>query len=204
MIDASTSTTGRPTAPLLRAAELQLWGEAEAALRRARQCAKRVRAEARTAAAQERERGYAEGHAAGAEQVARIVASASAAAEAMLRRIETELPELVHGIVEGVLGAFPVAELVTPAVRHALGRVRLDASSTLRAAPDDAAALRTVLDEAPGGTLVRLEPDPALDPGRCVLSGEFGTVELGVAAQLRALQETLASTPEILEQEAQP
>ena len=187
---------GRPTAPLLRAAELRIWSEAEDARRAAREIADRTRAEARDTFERERDRGHAEGFAAGAEEAARVVANASAAANAMLQRIEADLPGIVHGILENVLGAFPASELVAPAVRRALGRVRLGASATLRTAPGDLLVLRAALDGLSEVPPVRLEPDPELEPGRCVLNTEFGAVELGVAAQLRALKAALVPVAE--------
>lgn len=188
-------SVGRPTAPLLRDAELRLWGEAEDALRAARERADQIDQASREAFAQESARGYAKGRAGGAEEAARIVTAAAAAADALLHRLEAELPGIVCDIVEDMLGAMPATELVTSAVRHALGRVRLGAAATLRTAPGSLGALRAALD-APGGELVRLEADPALEDGRCVLSGEFGAIELDVAAQLRVLRSTLLPVAE--------
>ncbi|TIT38757.1 MAG: HrpE/YscL family type III secretion apparatus protein, partial [Mesorhizobium sp.] len=35
---------------------------------------------------------------------------------------------------------------------------------------------------------VRIEPDPPLSPQRCVLWSEYGNVDLGLDAQMRALR----------------
>ena len=184
---------GHPVAPLLRAAELRLWHDAEQALQQAREDADQISSAAHAAAAEERDRGYAEGLSAGQEHAAATMAATAAAAEALLLRLEADLPQLVHGIVESILGEVPHSASLVSAVRHALGRLRLGPSMTLRAAPDDTATLRAALD-GPGSSLIRIEPDPALKSGSCVLSGDLGVVELGVAAQLRALKAALTHT----------
>jgi type III secretion protein L len=35
---------------------------------------------------------------------------------------------------------------------------------------------------------VRIDPDPALSPRQCVLWSDFGNIDLGLDAQLRALR----------------
>ncbi len=179
---------GRPADVLVRAAELETWWSAAEALRSAHHEAQVIVASSEAVRDAARRRGYAEG----AEQAARLVSRAAAAEAARLDLIEAALPGLVADAVARILGSFDVRALIAPAVSQALGQLRLGASATLRVAPGCAEPLRALLLDIGGGA-VRLEPDPALADGCCVLSSELGDVELGVEAQLRALRQGLAA-----------
>jgi type III secretion protein L len=66
----------------------------------------------------------------------------------------------------------------------------------VRVSPERADDLRRALsvgDRADGGPVVRVDADPGLSPSTCVMQSEFGNVELGIEAQLRALREGLES-----------
>lgn len=192
MPDTRPVAVGRPAGVLVPGAELAVWASADEALREARLRAEEILASARAAHEAERARGRAEGYAEGAEEAAQLTVRAAAAAAAQLDRIEAALPELVGDTVAGILGSFDVRDLVAPAVSRALGRLRRGATATLRASPGCVEPLRALL-AALGTEAVRLEPDPGLVDGRCVLSSEMGDVELGVDAQLRALRAGLAA-----------
>ena len=180
----------RPAGALVRGAELGAWASASGALRDARAGAESILASAHAARDAERRRGYAEGYGEGAERAAALIARATADAAARLDRIEAALPELVADTIARILGSFDVRDLVVPAVSQAMGQLRRGASATVRASPSCVEPLHTLLAET-GGEAIRLEPDPGLADGRCVLSSELGDVELGIEAQLRALRQGL-------------
>src|SRR5262249_13516841 len=146
-----------------------------------------MRARAQEAYQRERQRGYDDGWAAGAADAARLVAAASARAEQHANALENELPALVADIVEQILGAFDPGELLSRAVRHAVSQLRTGADLYLRVAPEEADSLRRSLTDlaGPNGAEVRVEPDPMIRSGDCVLCSEFGNIELGIAAQVK-------------------
>ncbi|PIU07274.1 MAG: HrpE/YscL family type III secretion apparatus protein [Methylobacterium sp. CG08_land_8_20_14_0_20_71_15] len=183
----------RPLGPIVRAADLGIWGEAGAALSAARRHADETRAWAEDLVDRERERGFAEGRAAGAEATARLLAETSARAAAHLARLERELPALVGGLVADILGQFEPGDALARSVAHAVGRLAPDAGASLRVAPGDLESVRAALGEA---SPVQVEADPAMRPGECCLRSPVGSVELGIEAQLRALRTGLAAAAE--------
>lgn len=183
---------GRPANPLVRRAELGVWASASEALEAARAKAEGIVSAAHAAHEAERQRGHAEGRREGAEQAACLIAGATAEAAARLDRIEAALPALVAEAVANILGAFDIRDLVAPAVSRALGQLRRGASATIRTSPGCLEQLRAAL-AGLGGGAIRIEPDPGLEDGRCVLSSELGDVELGIEAQVRALRAGLAA-----------
>ena len=185
---------GRPAATIIRGSDLRIWRDAGAMLEDAQRQAASIREAATAAFEAEARRGYQEGRERAAEEMAQPLLAASQAAEAALREIEAAMPALVCDIIEGMLGDCDLRELLRPAVRHAIGRLRRGTAAVLRAAPDCLQALRVALEEAPDAALgVRIEVDPALAAGRCLFESELGTVELGIEAQLRVLRDMMHS-----------
>jgi type III secretion protein L len=192
--EAPPAPTLKPLGPVVRAQEVDTWSRAKEALEAAVHHRHRVRAWARQAYRREKQRGYEDGWAAGAADVARLLASTSARVEQHMGALEKELPGLIAEIIEQILGRFHTGDLLSQAVRHALGRVRAGTDMRLRVAPNDAESLRRSLADVsgPSGTgRLRIEVDPAMRPGACVLCSELGNVELGIAAQVKALREGL-------------
>ncbi|MBO1360442.1 type III secretion system stator protein SctL [Acetobacter sacchari] len=181
-----------PNAPILSPEELTRWCDAETAWRIARQDAAALRREVAIQCEAARKRGYAEGmEQAKAEIAHHILATAHAAASA-LRVIEESLPTLVGDVVQEMLGQVDLSEVLPIAIRHGVARVRRGTEVTLRLSPDCAPLLKTMLAELhDGGSVLRVDVDPTLGPGRCVLESEFGTAELGLEAQMRVLRERL-------------
>lgn len=181
----------RPLGPLVWAEEVGLWNDAAEARAAAERHLQRVRAWARTAYQRERARGHAEGRAAGAEEAARLVARAAAQAARQKAVLERELPHLVMDIARDVLGAFDPGETLIRAVRHAIEQKYGGGEVRLHVAPALADALAREFagcDGQEGRPLVRIEADPALSAQQCVLWSEFGNIDLGLEAQLRALR----------------
>ncbi|WP_114948596.1 type III secretion system stator protein SctL [Microvirga calopogonii] len=181
----------RPLGPLISASELETWhcaAEARDAADRHRQ---RVRRWARSAYQREWARGRADGLNAGAEEMARLIARA--ASEVARRRavLEQELPQLVIEIITELLGAFDPGELLVTAVRHAIERNYSGAEVYLHVHPTQVDMLARAFigcDGREGQPRVRVDPDPTLSPQQCVLWSEYGNVELGLDAQMRALR----------------
>jgi len=181
----------RPLGRLVRAEELALWRDADEARAAAERHVQRVRGWARAAYQRERARGYAEGLAAGAAEGARLIAQATAEAARRKAVLERELPALVMEIVSDLLGSFDPGELLTRAVYRAIEQRYCGAELRLRVPPAHAGALAREFaqcDGRDGRPLVRIETDLALSPGQCVLWSEFGNIDLGLDAQLRALR----------------
>ncbi|RRI01536.1 HrpE/YscL family type III secretion apparatus protein [Mesorhizobium tamadayense] len=181
----------RPVGPLIPASELQIWHSAAEACAAAERHQQRVRTWARAAYQRERARGHTEGLNAGAEEMGRLIAGA--ASEVARRKVvlERELPKLVMEILTELLGTFDPGELLVRAIRHAIERKYSGAEVCLHVCPvqvDMLAREFAGCDGREGRPRVRIEPDPALSPQQCVLWSEYGNVDLGLDAQMRALR----------------
>ncbi|UVO30371.1 type III secretion system stator protein SctL [Bradyrhizobium arachidis] len=189
----------RPLGPLIEARDLEIWQKAVDARAAAERHLQRVRGWARRAYQLERARGRAEGVTAGAEEMAQLVAQATSEVARRNAALEEELPQLVMEIVTDLLGAFDPGEMLVRTVRHAILRKYGGAELSLHVSPLNADALArefAACDGREGRPTVRIVPDPALPSHECVLRSEFGNVDLGLAAQLRALRRGLGLPPE--------
>ncbi|MGY3622268.1 type III secretion system stator protein SctL [Bradyrhizobium sp. USDA 10063] len=181
----------RPLGPLIPAAELEIWYEAVQTRVAAERHLQRVRSRARKAYQRERARGRAEGLKTGADEMARLVAQAASEVARRKAVLEQELPQLVMEIVSDLLGTFDPGEMLVKTVRHAIEQKYGSAEVCLHVSPLKVDALArefAACDGRDGRPKVRIDPDPALTPEQCVLWSEFGNVDLGFAAQLRALR----------------
>ncbi|WP_439402390.1 type III secretion system stator protein SctL [Bradyrhizobium sp. DASA03068] len=181
----------RPLGPLIPAAQLEIWHDAVRARAAAERHLQRVRGWARQAYERERARGRVEGAKAGAEEMARLIAQAAFELAQRKAVLERELPQLVFEIVRDLLGAFDPGELLVHGVRHAIEQRYKNTELCLHVSPLRADLLASEFkdyDGLEGRPKVRIEADPALSADQCVLWSEFGNVDLGLAAQLRALR----------------
>ncbi|TWB93014.1 nodulation protein NolV [Bradyrhizobium macuxiense] len=186
----------RPRGPLIPAAELEIWCDAAQTRAAAERHLQRVRSWAGKAYERERARGHAEGLKAGAEEMARLVAQAASELARRKAVLEQELPALVVEIVSDLLGDFDPGEMLVRAARHAIEQKYNSAEVCLHVSPLKADALVrefAAYDGREGRPKVKIGPDPALTVDQCVLWSEFGNVDLGIAAQLRALRHGLGS-----------
>ncbi len=148
-------------------------------------------------------KGYAQGERAGAE-------AGAARAEAMLRRLAQTLEDL-QGLRKDLVrrterDVVELAIAISRRVLHrelaldhdlllALARVALDrlgdvATASIRLHPDDfAIAMTGSLSAHAHG--VQIVADPAVHRGGCVVQSEFGSVDVGVAAQIDELSQAL-------------
>ncbi|EIM31006.1 type III secretion system stator protein SctL [Microvirga lotononidis] len=192
----------RPMGPLIPASELEIWHCAAKARDAAERHRQRVRRWARSAYQRERARGHAEGLNTGAEETARLIARAVSEVARRKAVLEQELPQLVLEIIGDLLGAFDQSELLVTAVRHAIERNYSGAEVCLHVHPEQVDLLARAFvecDGREGRPRVRVDPDPTLSPQQCVLWSEYGNVELGLDAQMRALRLGFRSDPEVSE-----
>ncbi|MFB9983130.1 type III secretion system stator protein SctL [Mesorhizobium newzealandense] len=181
----------RPVDPLIRASEIEIWHSAMEARAAAERHQRRVRSWARAAYQRERTRGHTEGLDAGAEEMARLIAGAASEVARRKAVLEQELPQLVMEILSDILGAFDSGELLVRAVRHAIERKYSGAEVCLHACPKQVDMLARAFagcDGREGRPRVRIDPDPTLSPQQCVLWSDYGNVDLGLDAQMRALR----------------
>lgn len=181
----------RPLASIIEARDLEIWQEAVDARAAAERHLQRVRGWARRAYQLERARGRAEGVAAGAEEMAQLVAQATSEVARRSTVLEQELPQLVMEIVTNLLGAFDPGEMLVRTVRHAILRKYGEAELSLHVSPanvDELVREFAACDGREGRPRLRIVADPALSLHECVLRNDFGNVDLGLAAQLRALR----------------
>ncbi|MGX5845056.1 type III secretion system stator protein SctL [Mesorhizobium sp. ArgA1] len=188
-----------PLGPLIPASELELWHCAAKARDAAERHQQRVRSWARSAYQRERARGHTDGLNAGAEEMARLIARAVSEVGRRKAVLEQELPQLVIEILSDLLGAFDPGELLLKAVRHAIERKYNGAEVCLHVHPTQVDMLARAFagcDGREGRPRVRVDPDPTLSPHQCVLWSEYGNVDLGLDAQMRALRLGFRSHPE--------
>ncbi|CCD87187.1 Nodulation protein nolV [Bradyrhizobium sp. ORS 285] len=181
----------RPLGPLIPAAQLDLWADAVRAQAAADRYLQRVRGWARQAYEREWARGRDEGLRAGSEEMARLIAQATCEEAQRKAVLERELPQLVFEIVRDLLGTFDPGEILVKGVRHAIEQSYKNTELCLHVAPsrvDLLAGEFSDYDGLEGRPKVKIEVDPALSADQCVLWSEFGNVDLGLAAQLRALR----------------
>lgn len=128
----------------------------------------------------------------------RLIAQAEEAAEARLRNMEPELARLIAQTVRMILGNFEPEEASYLAAAHALSQMRDHRRGRIFAADEMVGPVRRAVDELTehGPEILSVISDPALDPGRAVLTSDRGSVEIGLSAltdrALRAWEEQAA------------
>lgn len=177
---------------VIRGPEVQARTDASMILEQAHDDASRVRAEAALAFEAERARGREEGLREGSQAAARLLADASASADAYLEAHEADLVDLAFAIAQRIIADLTPDEALSRIARAALAEHRADTRLTLRAAPDAMQALGFALDEDQGGRIA-LELDPDLPAGACILVHERGRTALGIVDQFRALMRGVAA-----------
>jgi len=178
----------RPLGPIVRADEADTWFSASAYLADARRRGDQITSAARDTLEDERRRGFEAGRLAGVEEAARLIAETKVAVDKFAAQLRDDLIELVIQIVREILDDFEPADLAARAVIKALHHVRIGSDLTILTAPEDVDAIRqrlAILLKNDG--VLRVEPDPRVAAGQCVLWSEFGQVEISVDAQLQQL-----------------
>lgn len=181
-----------PAARVLPAADHLAYLEAGALLDAARAEAEAIRAAARQAYEDERQRGYRDG-----QEEARLEA-----AEQMIEnvgrtidyfaQVEERMVELVLQSMRRIVADFDDRERVAMVVKGALAAVRNQKQVTLRVAPDRVDMVKSATNEIlaayPGIGYLDLVPDARLKGDACILETEIGIVEASLDGQIEALR----------------
>ena len=184
----------RPRGRVLQAEEVQRYETATALMQAAEREAEDLRADAMSVLERARRQGFEQGRQEGAKAIARLLSETTLRADRYLEEADTEIVDLALAVVRQVLGEFDVEKLTRDAVMHGLAKQRQDQHLTLYVTPDMAEPMRADLDQriAPAKRhLITVELDPKLDHGQCRLASEIGFIDLGVRAQLEAIQQGL-------------
>ena len=173
---------------IMRREEIETLRRAEALLAEAKAVLERAQREAEALRVRIVEEAQARARAESARTAAGIVARAEAAASERMNRIEPQLAALVSRTVAEIIGSLDVTEAARLATRTALGRLHDHGRARIHAAPDVAEAVRGAVASMkdPGPEIVDVAIDPALEPGRTIVTSERGSVEIGLAAQIDA------------------
>ncbi|GHB11854.1 type III secretion system stator protein SctL [Salinicola rhizosphaerae] len=178
----------RPGKVILRAAEARAWTDGFAFLDRARERAESREAEVAAA----REAGYADGFAAGRRdgerQAATLLAATHADVERYMAGLEPELSQLTLGLLRRILDEFDDAERIARCVRRALGEWRQAHRLRIRVAPAlERDVAERLAEQPPAGVEFQVEADPQLDASQCLLVSPVAVMDIGVEAQLGAI-----------------
>lgn len=153
----------------------------------------RFLAEARKAYDEERSRGYRDGREAGAAEAVRIIANATAKVDGYLAFLDKDMAKLALDIVRRILDEIDVASLTEKAAVRAIADFRKAKSLTITVHPDNLAQVRAAVDshlrKANLGLTARVEADPAMATGGCLVASEFAVVDASIETQLQALAE---------------
>ena len=181
----------KPCGPVVRAEDFNHWREATRAVEAAHQYLKSMQELAQAAYEQEKQRGFLEGREAGAGEAAQVATSLAGEAARYLNELERTVPSMIIVIVERILGAFDETEFVTRAVRQAVTTL-VGTDIRLRVAPEMVEPLRRSLDEdGSDARLLHVEADAGIKPGDCQIVTQNGNIDIGLAAQSRALRNDL-------------
>ncbi|MDH5490951.1 MAG: FliH/SctL family protein [Myxococcales bacterium] len=176
--------TGRVLSAEIVDAKLEAMQILERAEQQAAQILERAEEQAAQIEAGARAAGLREGRA----QAAGLLLRAERARSQRLSEAEREIVQLglaaAGKIVRAELALAP--EKIREIVGAVLARARRARSVILRVHPDAAAQVRELLDGS-----AKIELDPSLEPGDCVVSSELGELHAGVETQLEALERAL-------------
>jgi type III secretion protein L len=178
-----------PLGRILRAQEVGLYHDAEAALRVAEAAAGAMRARA----ALEIEAARADRLAAAEQEMqreaARILIETEAAAQRSLAALPREIAEAIAEGVAKVIGGIDLAEAVARAAQRAMAELAERHAVVVRVNP--AAQGRTSARLADRGNDVRVVADPALAPDACIIETPAGFVRAGLQEQIATLRAAL-------------
>ncbi|MEZ5584795.1 MAG: type III secretion system stator protein SctL, partial [Candidatus Competibacteraceae bacterium] len=154
--------------------------------------AARLRADAETAYAEAKERGYREGLAQGQSQAAEQLWRIVTASADYLSGLERQLASIVMASLRRILGDFDNETKALAAIGNGVQLLRRDQRVTLRVAPNTEIVLRKRLAELPiDPDLIDIVSDNRLGPEACILESEIGIVDAGIESQIGALQRFL-------------
>lgn len=178
-----------PLGHILRADQVGLYRDADAALRAAvtaaaEQCAAAGQEIAATRAAR-----LAEAEQDMQRETTRILAETALAAQRYLAGLPRQIAEAIAEGVAKVIGGIDLAEAVARAAQRAVAELAEHNAVVLRVSPQ--AQERTRARLADPGKAVRVVADPALAPDACIVETPAGFVRAGLNAQIATLRAAL-------------
>lgn len=132
-------------------------------------------------------------------ELARTVQAISAERASLLRRTERDVVRLALAmtarIVHREIGADP--ELLLAMARVAIDRLGEHVTASVHLHPDDHRGLTAALAARPSGDppVFALVADPQVARGGCLVTSDYGVVDLAVDAQVAELSRALIGTP---------
>lgn len=186
------SAAWKPGVVVMRAADLGLWADAQAVVRHAQAKATSLIEDGHALLETQRSRGHTEGLAAAGAETAALLAELTARKHSALAEIEAALPGLVGAVLDRIFGSADRQALLQDAIRHALPEAYRGGAALFRVAPDSLDAARAALASDGRYAAITVEPTPMLPAGACRFECEYGSVELGLDAQLAALRAGIA------------
>ncbi len=182
---------GRPS-PLLKAESLTPLAEAESAAQAARAQAQRIIAEAQARARQIEAAAEEEGR----KRASALLAERAARSATDLQEMSRHLPELVTASLRLLLEPAPPAELIARAAKRAMQDFGSGARLTLNVPAPLAEEVRQRLAKLDSHHALEVRGDPQAPAGSSLLQTPWGDVELGLAAQIQALEAGLRAALE--------
>lgn len=165
------------------------WQARAATVAEAEERAARLHAAASAAFRKARADGEAQGRAEGMERGARLLREAAAGLRATEAALTGEIGIIALAVVRRLLGEIEDMRLVPALVRTALDARREERAARLRVPPGWAPRL------APLELGIAVVPDPTLRPGECLLELDDELREIGVEAQLAAIEAVFRAPP---------
>ena len=178
--------------PVLTAAEVAVWQQAQDILAQAHAEAAQIRAKAEQAFEAEKIRGYQDGiEQAQMDQTDQMIETASRTID-YFAGIEQRIVGLVMQSVRRVITDFTDTERVLAVVRSSLAVMRNQKHLTLRLAPENVEIVkdraRELLESFPGVGLLDIVADPRLKGDAAILESELGVVQASIEKQLQAIE----------------
>ena len=181
---------------VVKADQYQSFVDAEGIISSSRKQAERILEAARRERESERQRGYQQGLLEGRREMAERMIDAVERNVDYFSHMEQKVVDIVVEALKKILGEIDQREKILKIVQNALAVVRNQAKVTLRVCPDEAAYVRSrvddILKQYPGIGYLDVSPDPRLKEGGCILETEMGVVDASVDVQLEAICRSLA------------
>lgn len=185
----------RSDSKLLRASEVGVWKEGDAALRTAQAYAERMEADARQAYEAQRALGYLDGLREAREAMSAELLKVENQTAVYFDRITDSVVLLVLDAVRKLVNGFDDEQKVEAVVHSCFHLMRTERHLRLFVHPGQQQFLRGRLDEIkatyPAMAHIELYPDDALARDACRVESEIGVAEASLNGQLEALLQAL-------------
>jgi type III secretion protein L len=181
-----------PGTRVVRADQVQAWGDANALIAAAQAQADAMQTAAKDAFEAELQRGFAEGLAeAQMEHAEKMIETVGRTID-YFAKVETDMVALVMAAVRKIIDGYDDADRVIIVVKNALSVVRNQKQMTLRLHPQQVETVRGRINELlaayPGVGYVDIVGDGRLGMEACILESEIGLVEASIDGQIQALE----------------